>query len=81
MTLRVGPIRRLSSVFSRSRVEGHSAASGATVGVRKPRDAEREPRVVADEPRAPMDEPRETICAPKLTPRRCLNEAGHKALR
>jgi hypothetical protein len=69
MTLRVGPIRRLYSVLSRTRVEGHPAASGAGR------------RVAAREPRSTSDAPRETICAPKPMPRRCLNEAGHKVLR
>jgi hypothetical protein len=31
-------------------------------------------------PSANADEPRETICAPKPVPKRCLNEAGHKAV-
>jgi hypothetical protein len=35
--------------------------------------------------RTPIIPPREgiveTICAPKLSPRRCLNEAGHKLSR
>ena len=41
------------------------------------RPARRAPQTAA--PRKPGVE--ETICAPKPVPRRCLNEAGHKAVR
>jgi hypothetical protein len=67
MTLTAGPIRRLYSVFSRSGAEGRRAVPEA--------------RAAARQPRVASDEPGETICAPKLMPRRCLNEAGHKVLR
>ena len=33
---------------------------------------------VATASESPQDEIIETICAPKLQPRRCLNESGHK---
>jgi hypothetical protein len=61
-TGKVGPMRRLSSMFSRSGPSEPSAASSAAA-------ASRQPRV------------QETICAPKPMPKRCLNEAGHKAIR
>jgi hypothetical protein len=32
-------------------------------------------------PGSPQDGITETICAPKLLPRRCLNESGHKLYR
>jgi hypothetical protein len=36
---------------------------------------------LATPPGSPQDGITETICAPKLHPRRCLNESGHKLYR
>jgi hypothetical protein len=48
------------------------------------RRAEPVPRLAASRstpPGPPQDGITETICAPKLQPRRCLNESGHKLYR
>jgi hypothetical protein len=67
MTLKEGPIRRLASKLSRSGGTAQKTESTPTGST---------PTAAAEEPQV-----RETICAPKPVPKRCLNEAGHKALR